>query len=497
MYTRKLLEGALIYKDRLNNHLPIWTEYLPKLSLKIPIQGKYEDWDLIDENMSINVMDDDTEFSIKEQTPLRLRAGAAAYYFELKKEDISRRPSRIEAYIPVKSKLEYDVDVNMFIRYKYGADESYELILRPIRAQRAPFEEIKAEWRSGYREKRHVGGPQFPPLKSSEETERDVESIKGNLLKTFSPMKRFLCDGYDYDRVSKDYDFKRTRRFLTINTFKLRDTLRYYELNEEVQDFVEWFFDSELYGCCVELMTLDDIEYLSEEFLDDYKDSDELKQLRSSATQLIYSFGAYVPCDLQQYLAENYHDFSFESKQSILMNSVYRNTDNDSLWCLLLELFQKKPYSVILNIRSFSNLCWCDEKMVPKLGLYPALVGEIINRSVETLKKMLNMTPDNPKYKQTRKQYRSVIEVILAVLRLRENPEFDLLVAGTKEATELADLIRTVDDIMGNPESRIKLMVNKPEALCNMSNIAYAIDMYLTGNEGVDSIEVLSVESDE
>ncbi len=495
--TRKLLEGALIYKDRLNNHLPIWTEYLPKLSLKIPIQGKYEDWDLIDENMSINVMDDDTEFSIKEQTPLRLRAGAAAYYFELKKEDISRRPSRIEAYIPVKSKLEYDVDVNMFIRYKYGADESYELILRPIRAQRAPFEEIKAEWRSGYREKRHVGGPQFPPLKSSEETERDVESIKGNLLKTFSPMKRFLCDGYDYDRVSKDYDFKRTRRFLTINTFKLRDTLRYYELNEEVQDFVEWFFDSELYGCCVELMTLDDIEYLSEEFLDDYKDSDELKQLRSSATQLIYSFGAYVPCDLQQYLAENYHDFSFESKQSILMNSVYRNTDNDSLWCLLLELFQKKPYSVILNIRSFSNLCWCDEKMVPKLGLYPALVGEIINRSVETLKKMLNMTPDNPKYKQTRKQYRSVIEVILAVLRLRENPEFDLLVAGTKEATELADLIRTVDDIMGNPESRIKLMVNKPEALCNMSNIAYAIDMYLTGNEGVDSIEVLSVESDE
>ena len=135
--------------------------------------------------------------------------------------------------------------------------------------------------------------------------------------------------------------------------------------------------------------------------------------------------------------------------------------------------------------------------MVPKLGLYPALVGEIINRSVETLKKMLNMTPDDPKYKQARKRYRSVIEVILAVLRLRENPEFDVLVAGTKEATELADLIRTVDDIMGNPESRIKLMVNKPEALCNMSNIAYAIDMYLTGNEGVDSIEVLSVESDE
>ena len=61
----------------------------------------------------------------------------------------------------------------------------------------------------------------------------------------------------------------------------------------------------------------------------------------------------------------------------------------------------------------------------------------------------------------------------------------------------MADLIRKVDDIMGNPVSRIQLDIKKPEALRNMSDIAYAIDMYLTGNEGVDSIEVLSVGSDE
>lgn len=497
--TGKLLEGALIYKERLNNHLPIWMEYFPKLSLKIPIQGKYEDWDLIDENMSINVMDDDIEFPVKEQTPLRLHAGADEYYFELKKEDISRRPSRIEAYIPIKGKLMYDVDVNMFIRYKYGSDESYELILRPINGQRAPFEEVKAEWRSGYREKRHVGGPAFPSLKSREEIERDVEFIKGGLLKTFTPMKRFLCAGYDYDCVSEKFKFDQTCKFLTINTFKLRDTLRYYGLNQEVQDFVEWFFDSELYACCVELMTLDDIEYLSEEFLEDYKERDELKGLRSSATQLIYSFGACVPYDFQKYLAENYHEFRFKYKQSILLNAIYNNTDNDSLWYLLLELFQKEPNSIIENIRNLSNLCWCDEDMVPKLGHYPALVGEIVNKSVNAIKKiekMSKMKPDALEY-EPRKRYLPVIEVILAVLRLREDPDFDILTAGTKEAVELAELIRKVDDIMGNPESRIKLMVHKPEALCKMSNIAYAIDMYLTGNEGVDSIEVLSVESDE
>lgn len=495
--SKKLLEGTLIYKDRLNNHLPIWTEYLPKLSLKIPVQGKFVDWGLIDEDMSINVMDDDTEFPIKEQTPLRLHAGADEYYFELKKEDICRKPSRIEAYIPIKGKLEHDIDVNMFIRYKYGSDESYELILRPIDSHNAPFEELKAEWRSGYREKRNVGGPKFPPLKSSEEIERAVESIKGSLLKTFAPIKRYLCDWYGYDKVSERFKFDQTCKYLTINTFKLRDTLRYYDLNEEVQDFVEWFFDSELYVCCVELMTLDNIEYLSERFVDDYKDSDELNKLRSCATQLIFSFGSYVPFDFQQYLAENYHNLNFEYKQSILFNSIYNNTDNDSLWYLLLELFQKKPYSVIINIRNLSNLCWCDEKMIPKLGQYPALVREIINISVDNIKGMLKMTTDNPKYGQARKRYLAVIEVILAILRLRDDSDFNMLVAGTKEAIELADLIRTVDDIVGNPESRIKLIVNKPDALCNMSDIAYAIDMYLTGNEGVDSIEVLSVESDE
>lgn len=495
--TRDLLEGALVYKNRLNNHLPIWTEYLPKLSLKIPIQGRYEDWDLIDENMSINVMDDDIEFPIKEQTPLRLRAGADEYYFELKKEDISRRPSRIEAYIPIKGNLLYDIDVNLFIRYKYGSDESYELIVRPINAQGAPFDEVKAEWRSVYREKRDVGGPKFPALKSSEEIIRNLEFIKGSLLKTYNPIKRFLCDWYNYENVSAKFKFDQTCRFLTINTFKLRDTLRYYDLNIEVQDFVVWFFASDLYRCCVELMTLTDIRSLSEEFLADYKDSDELKRMRSSAAQLIYSFGAYVPYEYQHYLADNYHDFDFEFKQSILINSIYNNTKNDALLFLLLELFQKKLHSIIVNIRSISNLCWCDEDFIPQLGRYPALVREIINVSVDTIKEMLNMRQDDSRYEQARKRYLSVVEVILAVLRLREESEFNMLVAGTKEALELADLIRTVDDIMCNPESRIKLMVNKPEALCNMSNIAYAIDMYLTGNEGVDSIEVLSVESDD
>jgi hypothetical protein len=495
--SQRMLEGALIYKERLNSHLPIWTEYLPKLSLKIPIQGKYEDWDLIGEDMAIDVMEDDNEFPIKEQKPLRLHAGADEYCFELKKEDISRRPSRIEAVIPIGKKLKEDIDVNMFIRYKYGYDNSYELILKPVDMDNPPFEELVAEWRSGYREKRNIGGPKFPPLKSNEEIENSTSFIKNSLQKTLIPIKNYLGYSYNYLKVQERFKFDPICKFLTINTFKLREILRYYDLNEDVQELVDWFFGCDLFKFCEELMRLDECNYISRKFIEDYENTPEMKKLRSCATQLIYSFGVYVPDNLQQYMVDSYHDWDLEFKQSILMNSVYRNTDNDYIWFLMLELFQKKPYSIILNSRSLSNLCWCDEKMIPKLGLYPALVGEIIDVSVDEIKKLLSMTEEDSKYTASQKRYLSLIEIILAVLRLRENPEFDLLIAGTKDALEVADLIREVDDIMGNPESRIKLAVEKPEALRNMSNIAYAIDMYLTGNEDVDSIEVLSVESDE
>lgn len=495
--SEELLRGALVYKERLNNHLPIWTEYLPKLSLKIPIEGKYVDWDLIDENMAIDIIDEDTEFPVKEQRPLRLHAGVTEYHFDLKKEDISRRPSLIEAFIPLKEKLEQDVDVNLYVRYKYGYDNSYELILRPVNVREAPFNEIIAEWRSGYREIRGIGGPKFPPLKSSEEIANDVISIRDNMMKTSRLLNDYLGYRYTYERVSEKFDFERACRFLTINTFKLRETLRYYELNQEVEKFVDWFFESTLYGTCRDFMYLEDSEYISAEFLEDYEGKEEMKSLQSNAAQLIYSFGAYVPDELQQYMVQNYHDLNIIRKQSILFNLIYKNTDNDAVWNLLLELFQNKPYSVILNIRSLSNLCWCDEKMIFKLGLYPVLVREIVNISINEMKKLLTMTQEDRYYEASRKRYLAIIEVILAILRLREDSDFNILTAGTKEAKDLAELIRKVDSIMGFPESRIKLLVSKPEALRNMSDIAYAIDMYLTGNEGVDSIEVLSVESDE
>ena len=238
--------------------------------------------------------------------------------------------------------------------------------------------------------------------------------------------------------------------------------------------------------------------YISMDFLNDYENTRILRGLESSAMQLIYSFGRYVPVKRQRYLVDYYDQLRIPYKQSMLFNLVYQNTEHEDVWQLLVTLLLREPHHILNNIRTLSNLLWCDEALIFKCGEHPALIREMIRGITKELKEREYTDPQrDPRYESNRKRYLACIEVVLSILRLREDPSFDILTAGAREAIDLAELIRSVDDLMGNPESRIKLLVKKPEALRNMSDVAYAIDRYLTGNEGADAIEVLRVEADQ
>lgn len=51
----EILKGALVYKERLNRHLPTWTEYLPHLSLEVIKDGDYAELELIGDDVSFDV----------------------------------------------------------------------------------------------------------------------------------------------------------------------------------------------------------------------------------------------------------------------------------------------------------------------------------------------------------------------------------------------------------------------------------------------------------
>lgn len=140
----EILKGALIYKERLNRHLPTWTEYLPHLSLEVIKDGDYAELELIGNDVSFDVMGDDNEHIIEER--LLLKANEKEFSFPLVKQDISRKSTMIDAYITDKSfPLDHDVEVALSVRYKYGYDNSYELTLKPVNRRETAFKEIVVE----------------------------------------------------------------------------------------------------------------------------------------------------------------------------------------------------------------------------------------------------------------------------------------------------------------------------------------------------------------
>ena len=115
----EILKGALVYKERLNRHLPTWTEYLPHLSLEVIKDGDYAELELIGDDVSFDVMGDDNEHIIEER--LLLKANEKEFSFPLVKQDISRKSTMIDAYITDRSfPLDHDVEVALSVRYKYG-----------------------------------------------------------------------------------------------------------------------------------------------------------------------------------------------------------------------------------------------------------------------------------------------------------------------------------------------------------------------------------------
>ena len=101
------------------------------------------------------------------------------------------------------------------------------------------------------------------------------------------------------------------------------------------------------------------------------------------------------------------------------------------------------------------------------------------------------------------KMYTSYMVALLSFLRPR-NPDrthgFNLLIVGSDDSKKLAREIRVLDNYMSkerpiNPAIRFKL--NKPESLSKMSDLSYALDLYLNGDKQAASIEVVGVDEDD
>lgn len=493
---KDISQGAFIYRDRLRGkNLPTWTEYLPKLSLEVIKEGHYEEIELIKDDVSFDVMGQCNEYRVPGE--MLLVSGIKEFRFPLKKEDISKNAAVIEAYVTDKSfPLQENVKVELLVKYKYGFDNSYELVLKPIDGEKAPFDEIVVEWKS--RDKIKVAKyPIYPELTNYDKVLKDISKVQKRFCSIEDTVERFIVK-YSYDNVCR-LDFRRLNNEMTSSIFTIRNIIVHDEI-EEVQEFINKFYKSNLLKYLKEISGITSIGILndffnSEEFFNDAKATKNYKNLVCSAMQLIYSFGIKTPLNLQIDLLNRYETLDVVHKDNILLNMFFLNSNNKKIINLILEEFQNNDKKDSC-IKELSSLCWFDRNMIYNLKQCPKFLEDIVIYITKELKYRSKNKPRREKLKSQQKRFLRYVEMILAILRLRELDDFSMLEVGSKESRELARYIRKVDEIMEHPKSKIKFKVNKPEALCNMSDVAYAVDMYLTGNEGVDSIEVISVESD-
>ena len=120
-----------------------------------------------------------------------------------------------------------------------------------------------------------------------------------------------------------------------------------------------------------------------------------------------------------------------------------------------------------------------------------------------------NMEELNVHYRNTRQSKRYVnglrdcYELLLAVMRLRNNNPFKgkLLVPDKPDTKGLAFLIRRSDALINKYNkkiiSRIQFEMKKPDSLYKMSDLAYAINTYLTGDEGYKTISISGIIDEE
>ena len=505
----EILKGALVYKERLNRHLPTWTEYLPHLSLEVIKDGDYAELELIGDDVSFDVMGDDNEHIIEER--LLLKANEKEFSFPLLKQDISRKSTMIDAYITDRSfPLDHDVEVALSVRYKYGYDNSYELTLKPVNGRETAFKEIVVEWANTDRKANILSI--WPPatnkaeasviLLEIEETQRSFVIIKDSIEKHF-----VNYPGYG----DKTVPIKNTSWALNKNIFKLRNIV--LSGIPEAEIFLDSFIQSDLYKYIGQLAGIFKSASIPDSFYSN-NESRELSFLRGDCMQVMFSVGKYTPEVIQKYFVSHYTDYDERSRTKALVDMLLCNGHNHQAIGKLIDDVRNAnnddTYSIRMDalVKELSRMCCFDSDLVYDFyDADPSFMTEMALYVVASLRKQLakcERVGENYKpRKQDVKRYIAYMLAILTLLRLRDPDRaglFPVLEVASDNSKKLARELRILDDYMSkerpiNPAIRFKL--NKPDSLSKMSDLCYALDLYLNGDKQAASIEVVGVDEDD
>lgn len=443
---------------------PIWFEYLPDLSLEVIREGTYGSLPLIQNEYMGNTMGATKVFEIQET--LVLAKNQQQFSFPLKRGGSLGR--EISAVIKnMAFPLKEDLEMKLTIEYKYGFENSYRLILVPI-SPHPKIKEIEVQWISeGTKESLEMDYIPVPAGGMTEEEKQVAIDVIESIFEQVSEFESIVDeDGIIYTGMILSL----SRSFLK-GTYSVRRLL--CQLDEDTHRELNAFVNYDEYDYLFRMR-----KHVPEKIREGTRIK-EFDRLFSEAQKFALSFGERVPdAKITKFIREIERN---RRNNELIFPMLYRNSDNP----LILE----KAESIILHggfntIRAIRDMIWRDLKILTNLYKQnPEIILKLYQLIKDELHSVMQFQNENVNIKRVRDS----CEVLLAIMRLRNKPEFRFMKIGSKEMRKMAKQIRDVDSLLYEVNGEtiptlLQFELEKPVGLWKLSDIGYVLNAYLTGD---------------
>lgn len=471
--------------DECHCPIPLWKDHLPNLTLK----SIDDTINLVDEKTDAVIPKRGTSVQIPIKTQFEIPAGSPFCEFELIRGDGNQKEQFFAYLSNNRFPLDHSVRCRLNLQYTYGADNPYALFFIPtVETDRVQLGSVKAEWKKERQplDLSSLPIPEYIKIYTLKEL-LNLCSKKGEpLFKwAFNECKKIqkLNEVGCRHRETRYYYFRKSLRFPMFTL--CRDGFSFFSLAEKVQKFMQ--------------LTIQSAEEIIE--------TEPMPRTMKDEMRLFLSvLHKDTPESNINFLEECVKDSALLTQNEYWRNVAFALSDCSCSWQkqFLEDILQRisDQDSDDLCLQILAIACWRARDFVFQLSiqhLQSILVSldKNLKNSIEKIKdiQMRNTGLREatqiplPQEKRTLSHY---LELILALLRLRNNPDYrELLSPFSPQVEKIIKHLHTLKQQKLAITSRIEFDIS--DSKIDKEDLTLIIEMYVLGDEKTKAIKIIGI----
>ena len=451
--------------EKIKNNKKIWNEYLPNLTLETVKDGHFYNLDLIKENEDIEIIFGKAQvININEDLVLPKDMGVIK--FPLYSQDSNNKKLY---FLEIKSELfplKENLVVNLELIYSYGSKDPYKIKLKTNGIDSLKF---STKWTENIN-KLKITSLDYPEKKNKTNGILDIEKILKKIDLQSPQLKEYL---------------KRNKNRLRADVIE--------EIERGNLEVIKEVLDRNS-----KILAL--LEILNKQ------EKEKEKDLLEEIAVFLASFGVLIYDRIKVDILK----FDYRKRRTLFLYSL-----NEQLKLEDVLKYDKKDSEIIETVAEIS---WLDKVFINKLV---EKEPELLERALKFLKytlKSLNQKFGEEYEKWSKKnllwiianRFKNYLEFILAILTIKDKEEI-LRVLDKREILKMLYDIKAIDRKIQLDYPKLKeefdkmvkfdfgkeiIKQKKEVGLEAMSDLAYIVYCYLSGNDGSEAIKIKEVLDD-